>query len=350
MTKFGKAMIVILGVGMLAAALTYAFWPGGPKPGSATQQAQPGQIAQPAPGQTGRQTPGGQNPGQNPPASNQPTTGVDPTNQLARAEAEKLFSQGMELYKAADEAKYVQTRAALAKAMNSMQLSAEQNKQVRAALLDLAEKTVFSKIVYEGDQYAYYYTFKAGKVLARVEREENLHVPEGVILRINGIADARGIRAGQTIKLIRGPFHAVVYKNACVMDLYLQDTFVRQFRVGVGAKESPTPEGYFKLTVYSKMTNAKYTPPANSNLARKAYLPGEPGYPLDSGGHWISLEGLPEKGTKIMLGDGYGIHGTNEPNSIGKWSSHGCVRLADDDIKFVYNCLYPEWSRVTILP
>jgi hypothetical protein len=30
---------------------------------------------------------------------------------------------------------------------------------------------------------------------------------------------------------------------------------------------------------------------------------------------------------------GYGIHGTNEPSSIGKARSHGCIRLRNRDIK-----------------
>ena len=33
----------------------------------------------------------------------------------------------------------------------------------------------------------------------------------------------------------------------------------------------------------------------------------------------------------IDLGDGYGIHGTPEPQNIGKTESHGCVRLTNWD-------------------
>ena len=33
---------------------------------------------------------------------------------------------------------------------------------------------------------------------------------------------------------------------------------------------------------------------------------------------------------------GYGIHGTNEPNSIGKAASHGCIRMAKKDLEEMY--------------
>jgi hypothetical protein len=33
---------------------------------------------------------------------------------------------------------------------------------------------------------------------------------------------------------------------------------------------------------------------------------------------------------------GYGIHGTNEPNSIGKAASHGCIRMGKADLEELY--------------
>ncbi|HEY6843216.1 MAG TPA: L,D-transpeptidase, partial [Thermoanaerobaculia bacterium] len=39
---------------------------------------------------------------------------------------------------------------------------------------------------------------------------------------------------------------------------------------------------------------------------------------------------------RLELGDGYGIHGTDEPDKIGQSVSHGCVRLGDTDIANLY--------------
>jgi lipoprotein-anchoring transpeptidase ErfK/SrfK len=40
---------------------------------------------------------------------------------------------------------------------------------------------------------------------------------------------------------------------------------------------------------------------------------------------------------RLYLGDGYGIHGTDHPESIGHAASHGCVRLRNEDIEKLYD-------------
>ena len=40
---------------------------------------------------------------------------------------------------------------------------------------------------------------------------------------------------------------------------------------------------------------------------------------------------------RLDLGDGYGIHGTNEPESIGHSVSHGCVRLRNEDVEKLFD-------------
>ncbi len=39
---------------------------------------------------------------------------------------------------------------------------------------------------------------------------------------------------------------------------------------------------------------------------------------------------------RLLLGDGYALHGTNNPSSIGQAVSHGCVRLRNEDIETLY--------------
>jgi lipoprotein-anchoring transpeptidase ErfK/SrfK len=36
------------------------------------------------------------------------------------------------------------------------------------------------------------------------------------------------------------------------------------------------------------------------------------------------------------MGDGYALHGTDKPESIGRSVSHGCVRLRNEDIETLY--------------
>ena len=39
---------------------------------------------------------------------------------------------------------------------------------------------------------------------------------------------------------------------------------------------------------------------------------------------------------RLVMGNGYAIHGTNVPSSIGQSVSHGCVRLLNEDIAYLY--------------
>jgi lipoprotein-anchoring transpeptidase ErfK/SrfK len=39
---------------------------------------------------------------------------------------------------------------------------------------------------------------------------------------------------------------------------------------------------------------------------------------------------------RLNLGDGYALHGTNRPETVGQAVSHGCVRLRNEDISRLY--------------
>ena len=39
---------------------------------------------------------------------------------------------------------------------------------------------------------------------------------------------------------------------------------------------------------------------------------------------------------RLNLGNGYALHGTNQPSSIGRSVSHGCIRLRNEDIQKLY--------------
>ncbi len=261
--------------------------------------------------------------------------------------APAAFQRGMELRNAEP----VKARGLLASALNSGALSPGQRTQAREVLTQLANLTIFSPRVFPDDPYTMNYRIQPGDVLAGrrgVVRRMNLRVPSQLLMDINGFAAPNQMRAGQSMKLIQGPFHAVVDKSNFTMDLYLHDVFVRRIPVCVGADETPTPTGWFRLVLGGKLEKAPYTPPLSTGLPQIKILPGQAGYPLGRRGLWIGLEGIREKGTMHTVADGYGIHGTNEPTSIGKAASHGCIRLGDDDIAQLYTILYEHWSTVHI--
>src|SRR5205085_10853508 len=86
------------------------------------------------------------------------------------------------------------------------------------------------------------------------------------------------------------------------------------YQVAVGAEVSRSPEGDF--TVVNRLENPTY------------YAPGKiigPGKENPLGTRWMGLS------TK-----GFGIHGTNVPNSIGKAASHGCIRMRQHDLEELF--------------
>jgi len=94
----------------------------------------------------------------------------------------------------------------------------------------------------------------------------------------------------------------------------IEDSSIWIFEVAVGAPKSPSPAGSFQIVTSiadpSWYTKGKIVPPGKSN-------------PL--GSRWL---GLSHKG--------YGIHGTNRPDSIGKNASHGCIRMRNQEVEQLF--------------
>lgn len=89
---------------------------------------------------------------------------------------------------------------------------------------------------------------------------------------------------------------------------------VKIYQVAVGKPSTPSPAGTF--TIERQVKNPVY------HHDGRTVLPG-PGNPV--GTRWMGLSKA-----------GYGIHGTNEPKSIGKAASHGCIRMAKPDLEELY--------------
>jgi lipoprotein-anchoring transpeptidase ErfK/SrfK len=93
-----------------------------------------------------------------------------------------------------------------------------------------------------------------------------------------------------------------------------EDRVVRVFDTAVGAPKSPSPTGTYKI-VNSITDPTWYT---------RGRIVG-PGKCNPLGTRWL---GLSRKG--------YGIHGTNVPSSIGRNTSHGCIRMRNRDVEELF--------------
>jgi LysM repeat protein len=220
-----------------------------------------------------------------------------------------------------------------------MQLTAEYRKSVKAKLNELSGQWLFSKDVLSGDSMTQMYKVHPGEVLANIGKK--FDVPYEILLEINDIKKPESLRAGQTIKVIQGPFHVKVYRSTFTMDLYLGNKmFVKSYGVGLGAKDNETPVGRWRVQEGGKLKEPVWTDPDTN----KVMTASDPDYPL--GSRWIAIEGLDE-GNKDRTG--FAIHGTKDVDSIGKRSSRGCIRLYNGNAIEVYNLLVPGLSEVRIV-
>ncbi len=353
--KSRKFWIIASAVAIVAAMLIWQFWP----PARTDGNFRPAGADANSPGRAGHIVDAGSGGAVRQADSNTPA-GRGATNAPADANAEITLLQHMPAAAAvkmvADgekllgERKKAEGRALLSKALLSGSLGGATANTVRAKLEALADEMIFSREIFDGDPYTAQYTFLPGEVLVRVERKLALHVPSQILLKINRMDGGKSIRAGQTFKVIRGPFHAIVDKGDFNMDIFLHrqgcdPAFVKRLRVGLG-KNGSTPIGLWRLKLGNKLVHAPWNPPANAE-ERRAIAWGQPGYPLGKMGYWIGMEGLDDA---TRTGEGYGLHGTNDPASIGKAASLGCIRLADADIELVFSLLYEKWSTVRVRP
>ena len=159
-------------------------------------------------------------------------------------------------------------------------------------------------------------------------------------MEVNRISRPELLKAGETIKVMRGPFHVRVYRSTFTMDLYLQKTFVRSFSVGIGKPGRETPKGMWRVKPGGKMISPKWTDPDT----HKTYTASDPDYPL--GSRWIALEGISGEAKDRT---GFAIHGTKKPEEIGTAGSRGCIRLYNGDVVLVYKLLSPGLSRVEVV-
>lgn len=96
--------------------------------------------------------------------------------------------------------------------------------------------------------------------------------------------------------------------------LVVDGKVVKVYPVAVGKASTPSPSGTFHIA--SHVMNPTYSHEG------KVLGPG-PANPV--GTRWMSL------GYK-----GYGLHGTNHPESIGHAASHGCIRMRNHDVEELF--------------
>jgi lipoprotein-anchoring transpeptidase ErfK/SrfK len=147
---------------------------------------------------------------------------------------------------------------------------------------------------------------------------------EAHYMPVDGIAGQNTVGALSTRIVIDEGDHSLT--------LYRAGRKTMRFGVAVGQSAYPTPTGEF--SVIAKVVDPTWVPP-NSDWAKGA-LPIPPGPNNPLGTRWIGISA-----------PGVGIHGTNDPASIGYSVSHGCIRMQIPDVERLFEMVY-QGTPVTI--
>ncbi len=192
--------------------------------------------------------------------------------------------------------------------------------QDEAQLMDLLDQLAGTVIYSREHLLEPPYEVQPGDTLDRIAAA--YHVPWQLLANINGISDSRRqLRPGDTLKVVKGPFEAWVDLGRFRLTLFVGDCYAGRFDIGIG-KDFATPEGEF--VVQKKIVNPDYygTPYMSAD---------DPNNPLGE----YALE----------LSEHVYIHGTNDPASIGRAESRGCIRLNNRDIADVFAILSEKTER-----
>jgi LysM repeat protein len=243
--------------------------------------------------------------------------------------------------------KLLEARELLNAPLVAGRLSGADADAARALLSEINQTVVFSTRKFADDRLGGTYQVLGGDRLERIGAKHA--VTADLLMRLNGLSDPRRLRAGSYIKVLKGPFHAVVNKSAFRLDLYLggvpgsesaaDATYVTSYPVGLG-KDDSTPLGKWRVEPDRKVKNPVYYSPRGEGVIEA----DDPANPL--GEYWIGLGGI--EGDAVGK-ESYGIHGTIDPSSIGRMESMGCIRLKNEDVAVVFSALIEGKSTVLVV-
>jgi lipoprotein-anchoring transpeptidase ErfK/SrfK len=175
----------------------------------------------------------------------------------------------------------------------------------------------------------------AGQLLLRHNRPFYTHAhpgralrpfPTRMLIRDAIVAGTRTVIVAPLKKLTAAAVKAqpviVIHRGSNRLYLYRGVHLLRVFPVATGQAAWPTPLGHFQIVV--KQKNPWWFPPTQDSWAAGAKpVPPGPNNPL--GTRWMGLSA-----------PGVGIHGTDEPWSIGHSESHGCIRMQVPSAEWLY--------------
>jgi hypothetical protein len=168
-------------------------------------------------------------------------------------------------------------------------------------------------------------------------RVKSLHGEPGLLFMLNGMRPGTVIRAGAKLRAARGTWSLFVDKSLFKLWLCYEGVPFKEYPVCVGAEDKTPAAGW---TVGDKIPKPTWTAPPDWIEKEKLRTPIDYGHPKNPlGEYWLTLEAAGFQG--------FGIHGTNEPHTVGSKASNGCVRMVNTDVVELASCVWKGMQVTT---
>jgi len=182
------------------------------------------------------------------------------------------------------------------------------------------------------------YEIRQGDTLDGIAKKfKGLNGVKGAIMLVNNYPENAILREGRKVRIPHGTWSIVVDKSLFKLWICYEGAPFRGYTITTGAVGKETPA--VKFTVGGKNPKPAWWPPADVKVSGKVPVAyGDSQNPL--GDWWIALD--------HDLYHGIGIHGTNDPGSIGSKASNGCVRMLNGEVGDVAAVAY-KGMTVTVV-
>jgi lipoprotein-anchoring transpeptidase ErfK/SrfK len=243
-----------------------------------------------------------------------------PAGQAAENGADEKLTAFMQAVQTKlDEGRLAEALLALSSLYGNPDLPPEYAQEITELLDQLAGTVIYS----QQHLLEPAYRVRPGETLEQIAQTYN--VPWQLLAKINGIRDPQRLEPGRQLKVVRGPFGALIDLDTYELTLMVGGRYAGRFPIGVG-RDHPNLEG-------SYVVRDKLVDPAGSGPGGAPGTGDPNSNPL--GRYWIDL------------GNQVGIHGTNDPQNLHRTGGRGSVCLGDRDIEDVFGIL-SIGSRVII--
>ncbi|MFH1519443.1 MAG: L,D-transpeptidase family protein [Candidatus Omnitrophota bacterium] len=222
----------------------------------------------------------------------------------------------------------LEAKALYKSAMESIE-DAGKLKEVQAKIEEINTSIILSPII---DACSAEYEVKPGDALVKIARKFKTTV--NLIKRANNLTSDT-IRPAQLLKVNTCQFSIVVDKSQNLLFLKRKGEVIKTYTVSTG-KDNSTPTGTFYINK-DKLVNPTW-------YKTGAIIPPDSSENI-LGSRWMGLGGIDSAGVEM---EGYGIHGTNQPNDLGKQITLGCVRMRNADVEEIFD-IVPVGTEVIII-